>query len=719
MAMLKSNNRDRAPGEDEWERIKPILERLYIQDNLPLERMADVLSTEHDFNAKLNMYKTRLRKWKIRKNFKRQELALAATTAEPFWKAGLDPPPIALNNRMVPMDRVKRHFGHRIRRPRLTTSRKMKRKLEKASPRSGDAQAVFSAERQRQAVPRVWLQQSPEMHVLETALIETNNYFSWRLKLDDSHFVRQDSLGRADTIQLTRPFQLYNHLNHTIYALWSSDSHLARHHISQLMGLAPKVFSEQHPKLLLAILRLGLKSGSDLEGQVHSAVVTYLFRLANRLLTAHHPISKVLELRRLNADVSPCFYKLMSLLRDITANKHGQYSDLVLDIEEHLACISSDELNADFTTRFCQDLLTRYVDVLGIGHWRCRRLSLRLARHFYSENQLSEAERLCQRLLSADASDNENHSIPDWTTLSAMNLQANLRRDAGDYRNAAHWFRRAHIGFVQVYGLDDSRTHLSLCEAENMELEHDRSQGLISFEQPGNKDAETTAHTVQNLVNDLEAGVLRLTLNDATESSQLVDADLLTFINVDVIVHQECGTAEGPSNPDVYRQTSLRQSELMSVPIPSYTRFVDRGDRCDFDPEQQMFHKQPARADAQNYHHQGSLDRSSGDLTMTSSDRDLDPYHNSYSTPLEGVDVAAASSDRWLESLPPLPEDKRVDYNTDALTGMGKADAPPLILDSEWSRDPNTDGLFVWDSFIDWSAMEQQDFLADYEASWV
>ena len=43
--------RKRAPCKEEWEGIRPLLQRLYIEDRRPLEEVAERLEREHNFRA--------------------------------------------------------------------------------------------------------------------------------------------------------------------------------------------------------------------------------------------------------------------------------------------------------------------------------------------------------------------------------------------------------------------------------------------------------------------------------------------------------------------------------------------------------------------------------------------------------------------------------------------------------------------------------------------
>lgn len=57
------------------------------------------------------MYKTRISKWGLRKNFTLVELEAFASTVSHFVEAGQDVPTALVDNREVPIERIKRHFS--------------------------------------------------------------------------------------------------------------------------------------------------------------------------------------------------------------------------------------------------------------------------------------------------------------------------------------------------------------------------------------------------------------------------------------------------------------------------------------------------------------------------------------------------------------------------------------------------------------------------------
>ncbi|PHH89843.1 hypothetical protein CDD83_5139 [Cordyceps sp. RAO-2017] len=70
--------------EAEWLQMKDLIERLYIRDNRKLTETMAILESKHGFAATEQMYKKRLKKWKIRKrSYRKSSDSPAATTPPP------------------------------------------------------------------------------------------------------------------------------------------------------------------------------------------------------------------------------------------------------------------------------------------------------------------------------------------------------------------------------------------------------------------------------------------------------------------------------------------------------------------------------------------------------------------------------------------------------------------------------------------------------------
>ncbi|ORY62585.1 Clr5 domain-containing protein [Pseudomassariella vexata] len=59
---------------DAWEAHRGIISDLYLKQNMTLRRVMEVMEQEYDFHGTIKMYKLRISKWGLRKNFKRRDV---------------------------------------------------------------------------------------------------------------------------------------------------------------------------------------------------------------------------------------------------------------------------------------------------------------------------------------------------------------------------------------------------------------------------------------------------------------------------------------------------------------------------------------------------------------------------------------------------------------------------------------------------------------------
>ncbi|KAF8859252.1 hypothetical protein BDZ45DRAFT_742491 [Acephala macrosclerotiorum] len=56
------------PTAEDWERHRPIIKRLYVDESKKLKEVANIMASQYGHNATERMYKARLEKWKFKKN---------------------------------------------------------------------------------------------------------------------------------------------------------------------------------------------------------------------------------------------------------------------------------------------------------------------------------------------------------------------------------------------------------------------------------------------------------------------------------------------------------------------------------------------------------------------------------------------------------------------------------------------------------------------------
>ncbi|KAF7512262.1 hypothetical protein GJ744_001830 [Endocarpon pusillum] len=67
------NSSSNSPSNEDWEKIRPVFEKLYNTENRPLKEVRRMLQQDHGFHANDRMYKTRINSWGLHKNVKKAE----------------------------------------------------------------------------------------------------------------------------------------------------------------------------------------------------------------------------------------------------------------------------------------------------------------------------------------------------------------------------------------------------------------------------------------------------------------------------------------------------------------------------------------------------------------------------------------------------------------------------------------------------------------------
>ncbi|ELQ38581.1 hypothetical protein MCOR27_011359 [Pyricularia oryzae] len=62
------------PAQDRWAELRPIITRLYREENKTLKDTMEIMEREHNFSATARMYKTRIKNWGLDKKFKAKEV---------------------------------------------------------------------------------------------------------------------------------------------------------------------------------------------------------------------------------------------------------------------------------------------------------------------------------------------------------------------------------------------------------------------------------------------------------------------------------------------------------------------------------------------------------------------------------------------------------------------------------------------------------------------
>ncbi|KAK7892853.1 hypothetical protein LTR67_007090 [Exophiala xenobiotica] len=514
------NSRNRALCKEDWDQIRPHLEQYYIEERKPLKEVAKILEEKHNFRATTCMYKMRLDKWDLRKNFKLTQLAAAADIVKPFYRVGLNPPKMRVDNRELPVKRVRRHFPDLLQESNpLCESRK-----HRDTPKGLDLRTVprqTHVQKIVPEVPRVTFQLSPGMGLFEKTLIQVNYYYTWRSSKEDDYFLMQNQPA-TQSCEITYPSELYNLINSLKIAAEHRAFHLVSKWFREILGVAPRVISEQHPELLSTLLNLCSRRSNNPVEHMMSAIFSRLTSMARKLLSERHPIFMVLQLRLQRFEMDIPFLSLLRLIHDIALRQHDHFRESLYELELDMVYVISYEEGPAAASRFCEDSLLRCKEMLGPDHWWCRRLRLELALMLFTDGLNTAAERMCREILDSQSSPNsDDFEKEGWTGLMTMELLGNIFETWGDYEGAASWFHQTYDGYKELRGPEHPDTLLALHKVRQMECELTRfTQSARDWPEADTEEPGTTGEqVVEQLIRELGEDITRLDIDDATHTS--------------------------------------------------------------------------------------------------------------------------------------------------------------------------------------------------------
>ena len=383
------------------------------------------------------MYKLRLNKWDFKKNFKLPELAAAADAIKPFYRAALNPLKMRVDNREVPVKRVRRHFPNLLQNSKpLLELRKHGLTRNGHNLRTGPSKS--HGQKMVPEAPRVTLQLSLGMGDFEKTLIQVDHYFTWRSSKEDNYFLMQNQQTTL-SFALTDPTDLHALIQQLTDAMTSRAYHLVTNLLREALNLAPKVISGEHPQLLSDLITIcSWRSSNPLVERMMSAILSHLASMARKLLSESHPVSMVLQLRLQRFEMEIPFQSLMRLIYNIDLRQYGHCWEPLPSIELDMIQVIRNCEGLFAVSRFCLDLLLRYQEMLGPDHWCCSRLTLSLTQKLYLDHRHTAAEKMCRELLDAQSSPNSNdflqHELPRPV---AMGLLGDVTAEQDNYAEAA------------------------------------------------------------------------------------------------------------------------------------------------------------------------------------------------------------------------------------------------------------------------------------------
>ncbi|OAP58204.1 hypothetical protein AYL99_07294 [Fonsecaea erecta] len=493
-------SRKRAPRKAEWDRISESFHQLYIRQKLPLSKVATILKHEHNFEAGISMYKTRIKQVGTKKNFRKEELAAVAELLETFVQAGLRTPIAVVDGRPVPTHRVKRRFSsllsHNKSRDSTTATlfpeTTSLRGLESSQSRDHEAEA--GRRRRGVTMPKIILKQSEDMHELEMAMIQINNYYAWRLRQSDEYFLQQGADSSLSTLH-----HFFNAVNYLRYGLDNGPLRPSQNWM-YIRHRASIMLQQQHPRLPDTLLLDYAKSYRTHVQPLIRGVYSYLLSQARSVLRDRHPISMILKVLQSHETQQRSTSLLLKMICDVVRREEGCHSELAFELEYDRA--KALDVHGDFMTSMTcwHSLLQRSVDAWGEKAECSRRILYRIGYVHFEHGLDCQAKKAWLDVLRLDDAYVQGSNDIGSSSVSATRGLGWICETAQDFSGAEEWYLKAYNASCHILPPKDAFTLLILQELDRMRARLREGEELSEIDDAGNEDVlEELQHEISLL----------------------------------------------------------------------------------------------------------------------------------------------------------------------------------------------------------------------------
>ncbi|KAK6382941.1 hypothetical protein LTS17_003611 [Exophiala oligosperma] len=481
---VAKTTRNRAPPKEEWERIKPELKRLLIDEKLTLKETARYLAALQNFHASIDMYKLRLKKWGLQKYFKKIELAAAADSVRPFYKSGIAAPRPTVGQREVPIDRMKRHFPESF---RAATRQNYSSGNQLGRPTSAYQRAVDKTMQGRRqiSIPRVTLQVSPGISYFEKTGYQIHSYYSWKLTKEKDRF--------REPFDVPTPREFHNLALSISITFGAKSPFLIQLLLKELFTMTAEVVAAQHLDLLRVILSICSGAFYSQADRFWNTLLQYIYTVAKKSLSTMHPVLMLLDLRRHDLDTNNIPYSVfLELIRELALQQHNPPLSYLYDIDFSMTMAIEDEQGLEAACEFCSDRLNHYT------------------------GRFSEAEEICRELVDVQVPPESDCADVQF---EAMSLLADLLETYEDYSEAAFWYRRASAGFEKLFGSENAKTQLCLYQANQLEatLQYISENNTRAIEQQESEEERRRAEQLEFAIDQLGEEMSRVGLDTGND----------------------------------------------------------------------------------------------------------------------------------------------------------------------------------------------------------
>lgn len=279
-----------------WERVRPVITELHQEKGLPLDRVCFVMKESHGFDAEPQMYKKRLFKWSVRKNYSYDQKMAILRGDDSGHDQGL------INGKPIDRAKLRRPIQQRGRVVNLIVRSRSNIASRATNPQLDDRTSTnaVSAEhllggsfvqhgphsRPEAKIERIQLQQSPESHNSELILLNAKQYFKW--------LCFQTSVEKQ--LSNSRSFRKVHNAVVVAANNLGTQQKVAFKMLNRACAAVNLLFKEQTYPLLTSLLAVLIHPNWTQHSHIRSSLLRYLAAMAALVLGTNHPVAVVMRL---------------------------------------------------------------------------------------------------------------------------------------------------------------------------------------------------------------------------------------------------------------------------------------------------------------------------------------------------------------------------------------------------------------------------------------
>jgi len=397
------------------------------------------------------MYKLRISKWRLKKNFKRSEYEQVALRLRPFLDVGLDLPETLIDGKAVPLKRVKRQA-------RIALNPRLSKQCIRGNPSQTSWSRQWSDYGQQEQVPgivRITLQQSTYLGKFERLLIQVNNYYGPQL----CHVGRFSEMDQHPYHEFFPPLNNMQWMYSTghvepLKASWNRWSPLVLCLIRQCQS-SPDYFQG------MVVQCSRIVYGSD---YFVALLLPHLARLIRSIVGSEHPLSMLFDLIDCAARDSTGNLRVLTRLFLDIVSQAGVTSKLYCKWAEHYAGMVGEETDYETTVEFYENIINRDEEAAGLVDGQAWKMKFNLGYCHFKYHQDEKAEEIMRDIVSEDS------LIDDWTQYLALDTLGAICEDRGDIERAEKWYSAALSFCLSLFGEDNPETIASATTVEAVRL---------------------------------------------------------------------------------------------------------------------------------------------------------------------------------------------------------------------------------------------------------